>query len=92
MLVAVEGLLRVVGDVDAAQQREGAVVELHRGALGGLDRVRDLEQAQLDLGVRAEHLAGGDPEEERVADLAGRAGDGDVDGGCSRLCLLKSGG
>ena len=35
---AVEGRVRVVGDVDAAQQREGAVVELHGGALGGLER------------------------------------------------------
>ena len=76
-------------DVDAAEQREGAVVELHRGALGGLDRVGDLQQAQLHLGVRAEHLAGGDAEEDRVADLAGGAGDCDVDGGCSLLCLLS---
>ena len=28
----------------------------------------------------AEQLARGDPEQERVTDLAGRAGDGDVDG------------
>ena len=35
---------------------------------------------RLDLGVRAEHLPRGDAEEERVADLAGGAGDGDVDG------------
>ena len=72
--------LRVVEDVDPAQQREGAVVELHRGALGGLDRVGDLEQAQLDRGVGAEHLAAGDPEQQRVADLPGGAGDGDFDG------------
>ena len=35
---------------------------------------------RCDLGVGAEHLAGRDPEQERVADLAGGAGDGDVDG------------
>jgi hypothetical protein len=43
---AVEGLPGVGGDVDAVEQREGAVVELHRGALGGLERRLDLEQAQ----------------------------------------------
>ena len=36
---------------------------------------------QVDRGVGAEHLAAGDAEEERVADLAGGAGDGDLDGG-----------
>ena len=49
---AVEGLLGIVVDVDAGEQREGAVVELHRGALGGLDGVRDLEQRQVDFGCR----------------------------------------
>ena len=72
---AVEGLVGVVGDLDALEQREGAVEQLERGALGGLDRVGDLEQAQLDLLVGAEQLAGGDAEQERVADLAGGAGD-----------------
>ena len=43
-------------------------------------RLRDLEQAELDRRVGAEHLAGGDAEQQRVADLAGGAGDGDVDG------------
>ena len=72
--------LGIVVDVDLAQQREGAVVQLHRGALGRLDGVGDLQQAQLDRGVGAEHLAAGDPEQKRVADLAGGAGDGDLDG------------
>ena len=75
---AVERLLRVVGDVDRREQRECAVDELHRGALGRLDRVGDLEQAQRDLLVRSEHLAGGDPEQDGVADLAGRARYSDV--------------
>ena len=44
----------------------------------------DLEQAQHDRLVGAEHLARGDPEEQRVADLPGGAGDGDVDGGFRR--------
>src|SRR5689334_23718168 len=41
--------LGVVVDVDGLQEREGAVEELERGALGRLDGVGDLEQAQLDL-------------------------------------------
>ena len=80
-VAALEGGLGVVEDVDLAQQREGAVVELHRGALGGGDRVGDLEQAQLDGGIGSEHLAAGDAEEQGVADLTGGAGDGDFDGG-----------
>ncbi len=70
----------VVGDLDAAQQREGAVVELHGGALGGLEALRDLQEAQVDRHVRAEQVAGGDAEEQRVADLAGCAGHGDIHG------------
>jgi len=62
------------------EQRECAVDELHRGAFGGLDRVGDLEQAQRDLLVGSEHLAGGDPEQDGVADLAGRARYSDVRG------------
>ena len=62
------------------EQRERAVEQLERGALGGLDRLRDLEQVQVHGLVRAEQLAGGDPEQQRVADLAGGAGDGDLRG------------
>ena len=77
---AVEGLARVVEDLGRGEQREGAVLQLQRGALGGLDGVGDLEQAQVDLLVGAEHLAAGDAEQQRVADLAGGAGDGDGGG------------
>jgi hypothetical protein len=79
-MFAVEGGLRVVEDVDAGEQRERAVEELERGALGGLDRLRDLQQVQVDRLVRAEEVSGGDPEEQRVADLAGGSGDGDLRG------------
>ena len=48
--------------------------------IGGLERRGHLEQAQLDGAVGAEQLAGSDPEEERIADLAGRARDGDFRG------------
>ena len=62
------------------EQRVRAVLELHDHAVERLHRRLDLEQAQHDRLVGAEQLAGGDPVDERVADLAGRAGDGDVDG------------
>ena len=77
---AVERLLRVVVDVDPGQQREGAVEQLERGALRGLDRLGYLEQVQVHRPVRAEELSGGDPEQQRVADLAGGAGHGHLGG------------
>ena len=78
---AVEDLLGVVADLDLGQRRERAVVELHDDALERLECRGDLEQPQLDGGVRAEERTARDPEEEAVADLAGGAGDGDLDGG-----------
>ncbi len=71
-----EGLVGARGADHAAEQREGAVLELHRHALEGGQRGLQLEHVQVDGGARAEHLAGGDAEEERVADLTGGAGDG----------------
>ena len=73
----VERRVAIGRHLDRAQQREGAVEQLERRALGGLDRVGDLEETQVDLLVRAEHLTRGDAEQEGVADLAGGAGDGD---------------
>ena len=70
----------VVADLHAGQGRERAVVELHDDALEGLEGRRDLEQPELDRGVRAEQRAARDAEQEAVADLAGGAGDGDLDG------------
>lgn len=89
---AVEGHVRVVRDVDALQQRERAVVQLHGGALGGLERRGDLQQAQLDRHVRAEQLAGGDAEEQGVTDLVSRAGDGDVHGSAGHGVLRMTAG
>ena len=67
------------------QQREGAVLQLHDDAAEGVERRRDLLQLQDHRLVGAEHRAAGDPEDEGVADVAGRSGDGDTDrvlGGC----------
>ena len=47
-----------------------------------------LEQLQDHRLVLAEHVAGGDAEQQAVADLAGGAGDGDADG-CFHCGLLE---
>src|SRR5919109_1565373 len=67
---AVEGLPGVVVDVGGRKQRKGAVHELERRAFGCFHGVGDLEQAQLDPLVGAEHLAACDAEQQRVADLS----------------------
>jgi hypothetical protein len=77
-----EGAHRVAVGFHAGQQREGAVLELHDHALQcvlGL-LVGDLQQLQDDGLVLAQHLAGGDAEQQGVADLASSAGDGDANG------------
>ena len=95
---AVEGGLEVGGGHDVGQQGEGAVVDLHDHAVEDAEGRLDLEQAQDDGLVRPEQLARRDAEQEGVADLAGGAGDGDVEGGfrshgatlCGRGRPLKS--
>jgi len=86
---ALEGSLGVIEDVDAAQGREGGVEQLHSGPLSGLDGRRDLQQAEVDTLVRAEKGAGGDAEQQGVADVAGSTGDGDVDGSVCHRGLLR---
>ena len=76
---AVEDLLGVRADLDAGEVRERAVVELHDDALERLEGGLDLEQSQLDRAVRGQRAAG-EAEEQAVADLAGGAGDGDLEG------------
>jgi hypothetical protein len=77
-----EGNHRIRGGDRAVQQRKRAVLELHHHALQRLLRfvVGNLEQLQNHRLIGAEHFAGGDAEEERIADLACGAGDGDADG------------
>ena len=77
---AVEHRGGIVTDLDLGQRGEGAVVELHHDPLEGLQRRGDLQQAQLDRGVLAQQVAAGEAEQQAVADLAGGAGDGDLDG------------
>ncbi len=55
---------------------------------------RDLQHLQDHRLVGAEHLAGRDPEQQAVADLAGGAGDGDSNGGfhgCGGLLAMGPG-
>ena len=77
-----EGGHRVAVRFHAGQQREGAVLEFHHHALERLLclLVRDLQQLQDDGLVLAQHLAGGDAEQQGVADLAGGAGNGNAHG------------
>ena len=77
---AVEGLIGVGGADDRVEQREGAVLELHAHAVERRQGGRQLQQLEPDRGVRAEHLARRDAEEQRVADLAGGAGHRDAYG------------
>ena len=66
----VERSVGVVAQGHAGEQREGAVVELHRNTLERAHRWRDLEQLQDDGLIRPsiEPLA---MRKEAVADLAG---------------------
>jgi hypothetical protein len=70
------------GGDHAVQERKGAVVELHHHALQRFLRffVRNLEHLQDHRLALAEHFTAGDTEKQRVADLAGGAGDGNADG------------
>ena len=70
---ALEGRSRVIDDVDALQQGERRVRELHGGALGRDDRQGHLEQPKLHRLV-AQHRPGGDAKEEGISDLTGRTG------------------
>ncbi len=63
---------------DAVEQREGAIAQLHRHPFEGRQRRRDLDQMQDDRLVRSEEIARGDAEENRVADISGGAGDGNM--------------
>ena len=89
-VAAVESISGVIVDIEPGEQREGAILELHRCALRRLEGVRDLEQLQVDRRIRSQHLTAGDPEQDRVADLAGGAGDGHVHWGVAHQPLISS--
>src|SRR6185295_16825835 len=89
VVAVLEGGLWVVGCDDAVERREGAVGEFHHDTGERGQRGRDLEQLQVDRAVGAEHLPGCDAESERVADVAGGAGDGDGGGFSSQSKLQQ---
>lgn len=76
----IEDLLGIGTDLHPGQQRESAVVEFHHHTLERLQCRLDLEQPQLDRTVRAQQRAAGQAEQQAVADLAGGAGNGDLEG------------
>ena len=68
-------------DVDAGERRKRAVVELHADARERAQRPAVISSMRSSTGlVGPEHGAARDAEQEGVADLAGGAGDGDLDG------------
>ena len=73
---AVEGAAGVIRHVHRLQQGERGVLQLERGALGGAESLRDLEQPQPHGRVGSEQLARRDAEQQGVADLSAGAGDG----------------
>ena len=78
----VEDLLRIIADDDVLQVREGTVVEFHDDTLQGLQGRGDFQQTQLD-GPITQQGAAGYAKQQAVADLAGGAGDRDLDGSLS---------
>ena len=54
------------------------VHEFNVSTLQAGQRLRDFQQGEVDGLVRAKHLARGDPEGQGIANLTGRAGDGDI--------------
>ena len=72
--------VRVVGLHDALEERERAILQLHRDPAECVERRRDLEELEDDGLIRPQHLAGRDTEQEAVSDLPGGAGDGHANG------------
>ena len=68
----------VVADLDAGEQRECAVFELHRDAAQCGNRLRQLQQLKDDRLVLAEQIAVCDAKEQRVSDLTGCTRYGDA--------------
>ena len=77
--------VRVIGRDDTRERRKRAIVEFHRQRHATRQRGRDFKQLQDHRLILAEHVAGGDAEQQGIADLAGCAGDGNADGGFHRM-------
>ena len=77
---ALEAFVKRGGRDNTLEEWKRAIIELHDDAVERLEGGLDLQQVEDDRLLRAEHRAGGDPEQERVADLPGGTSDGDTDG------------
>src|SRR6266545_78746 len=71
-------LCAVGARADPREQWVRAVLQLHHDAFRLVDHLRDVGEPEIHLRLGAEHLAGRDPWQERVCDLAGRSGDDDA--------------
>ena len=68
----------IIGAHHFAQEREGAVVELHAHTFKGTERRSNLQQLQGNRSVRPEHRSRSDSEQQGVTDLAGSSGYGNA--------------
>ena len=83
--------IRVVGADDARQQGKSAVFQFHSHAFQRFHCGSDIQQVQNDGLVVAEHGAGSDTEQQGVANLACRAGNGNSNGLFHRIRFLADG-
>ena len=90
---SLEPLGEVGGRDDSFEQRESAIFEFHHDAVEGLEGllVGDFDEVEDDGLARAEQGAGRNPEEQRVANLPGGAGDGHAEGCGVHGCQIRSG-
>ena len=63
--------------IEVGDERKGTVDQLHRDPLERSHRLRNLQQAQIDLLPATQQLPAGDAKHDAVADLPGGAGDSD---------------
>ena len=78
---AVKSYARVIRNLNVNQPRKGRVLQLKCNSLGGLEPLGNLKQPQAHGPICTQHFAGGDSEQQRVADLTTRPCHGDGRGG-----------
>src|ERR1700683_4142686 len=79
-MAVAEGDHGVVAGLDLVERGKRAVIELHDHAAERGQGRRYFQQVQVDRLVGAEHGSRGDAKGQGIADLAGSAGDGNVQG------------
>ncbi len=66
--------VRIISGNDVLYQREGTVVNFHYHAVQGVHCLGNFQKLENDRLIRPQHVASGDAENKRVADLTGAAG------------------